>query len=299
MVPKFIVVALLCLTGCAKANSSSNDFYNRRVKTHERSAYNLRDLGGLPTHSGGTVRLHMLFRTDARTPEEVRSPGGLLHAHNIRAFYDLRVLREMQTTLEQIPTLFWVHMPVETSMEGLNDECKDRTTRWVQFYVRLIQDNGTTIVRLLDALAFGDLPAAIGCSLGKDRTGVVCACILQCLGVDDHQIACDYARSTKPLMQEIDLHWQWGKHLGVEFNKFGDNYLVASPEIMLGFLDEMRRQHGSLVEGLKKIGLNQKTLQALQDRFVIPGKLPTPAQKTQAEKVRAPLISQERSIGTD
>lgn len=120
-----------------------------------------------------------------------------------------------------------------------------------QFCDRLVRENGTTLVRLLDALAFGEVPAVIGCSLGKDRTGVACAAVLQCLGVDDRQIAGDYAPSTEFLMQDVDRHLDWGRHLGVEFSKFGDDYLVASPEIMLEFLDAERRSHGSLVERLR------------------------------------------------
>jgi len=40
-----------------------------------------------------------------------------------------------------------------------------------------------------------NLPAMINCAIGKDRTGVVSALVLGCLGKSKEYIATDYARS--------------------------------------------------------------------------------------------------------
>src|SRR5439155_3388377 len=62
------------------------------------------------------------------------------------------------------------------------------------FYRELLDSCGERFagaVRLLSRPAA--LPAVVFCSAGKDRTGLLCALILSALGVDDEDVAADYA----------------------------------------------------------------------------------------------------------
>ena len=63
-------------------------------------------------------------------------------------------------------------------------------------YVRILEFTKSAVVDILRVVSESDnVPVLIHCAHGKDRTGLVIAVILSCLGVDDDTIADDYAKS--------------------------------------------------------------------------------------------------------
>lgn len=65
-----------------------------------------------------------------------------------------------------------------------------------QQYVDMLEYTKPAVADILQLIIDGDnTPLLIHCAHGKDRTGVIIAVILGCLGVDDETIAQDYAQS--------------------------------------------------------------------------------------------------------
>ncbi len=90
------------------------------------------------------------------------------------------------------------HLPLTDSIPG-TEEIRD----WgePQFvsarYRQLLTEGAGSIAQAIHLLATpGSLPAVFHCSAGKDRTGVLAAVVLGCLGVPDAVIIDDYALSS-------------------------------------------------------------------------------------------------------
>src|SRR5439155_22083655 len=76
----------------------------------------------------------------------------------------------------------------------------------------------------------------VHCMGGKDRTGLVTALLLHLAGVDDAQIAADYALSEERLQPR---HEAWFAEAGTDAERERLRRIAATPaEAMVGVLDE-------------------------------------------------------------
>ena len=76
------------------------------------------------------------------------------------------------------------------------------------------------------------------CSVGKDRTGMIAALLLNLVGVSDELIIEDYAYSEENIGPVIKQY----ENMNEEHLK---PFLVASPEAMKSFLDELKKTYGN------------------------------------------------------
>eukprot|EP00026_Physarum_polycephalum_P005047 Phypoly_transcript_05073.p1 GENE.Phypoly_transcript_05073~~Phypoly_transcript_05073.p1 ORF type:complete len:428 (+),score=28.54 Phypoly_transcript_05073:131-1285(+) len=102
-------------------------------------------------------------------------------------------------------------------------------------------------------------PVSIFCSLGKDRTGIISALFLSCLGVPRDVIIEDFHQTEihlKPSMESISRY----------FNKIGltnPEFVLAPPQVMMRLLDYIDEKYGSVPNYLNHIGFSfecQKTM---------------------------------------
>ncbi|MFE0459725.1 tyrosine-protein phosphatase [Kitasatospora sp. NPDC058965] len=113
----------------------------------------------------------------------------------------------------------------------------------------------TVVRRLLEPRA---LPALVHCAVGKDRTGVTVAVLLDLLGVPDEEILADYLASNAGLGLDDGP---------VEYLDERGRLRVsnpARPELLTGVLDRIREQHGSVEAYLLGHGLRAEELAALR-----------------------------------
>jgi protein-tyrosine phosphatase len=153
---------------------------------------NLRDVGGYPTHAGGSVAWRTLFRSDSLHRLDSRGVAGLARL-DLRTIVDLRADIEVEqrpSTVAGLPARV-VRAPlvrdptVLPPLTGLGEE-----------YRYMIDECGDSIGAALSELcAPGALPALVHCAAGQDRTGVVIALVLAVLGVPDELIGADYSLS--------------------------------------------------------------------------------------------------------
>ncbi len=133
-------------------------------------------------------------------------------------------------------------------------------------YLRMAAAGGSAIARCLQLLGEPDaMPAVFHCAVGKDRTGVVAALVLSSLGVDDAEVVDDYAMSAASWEGRERYLEQHDTTFLALLRAIPPEHLESPPSTMRSFLEGLRREHGSVREFLRAIGVDDATLERLED----------------------------------
>ena len=170
----------------------------RRIRLEH--LHNLRDLGGYEAAEGRATAWNRVYRCDCPRDltedewEQLRNLG-------IRTLVDLRSTFECAEKPVEAPEGFtYVHCPF--LWEEKNPRDPHEASR--KFLESLSLDYGYMMERCLDRAATTldaitrALPnggVAFFCTAGKDRTGMVAACLLRLCGVGDDDIVADYCQT--------------------------------------------------------------------------------------------------------
>ncbi|HUR74809.1 MAG TPA: tyrosine-protein phosphatase [Sporichthya sp.] len=220
--------------------------------------FNLRDLGGLPTADGRTIRRGLVYRSDdphLATAADVET----LRALGISTVIDLRLDEEVGVrgsavwdALEVIPvrcsTL--TRPPVPENLAKYVDPEFIR----VEYFSMLGSEE--VAHRLWGALAAaGDRPRLIHCASGRDRTAIVVAFLLEALGVDREHVLDDYEASA-PGMVRLLAHLDEHIPAAAAMSEGNRHSFVRTPrECMAAFLDAVDERWGSPVAYLEQLGV--------------------------------------------
>jgi protein-tyrosine phosphatase len=160
--------------------------------------FNLRDLGGMTTGEGRTVRDGMLFRGASLHRLEPQHHE-LIAELEIATAIDLRTGEEVGHGTYSSVGATVHHLPMFAATPTFEEPIEDPATALVDAYLWMLGQAGPAIGAALELLADPEsYPAVVYCAAGKDRTGVLIAIVLELLGVGRDQIAGDYARSDAP-----------------------------------------------------------------------------------------------------
>ncbi|KAL3856980.1 hypothetical protein ACJMK2_011684 [Sinanodonta woodiana] len=122
-------------------------------------------------------------------------------------------------------------------------------------YKDIVELSHRSICSALKLLTDPDnIPAVINCAHGKDRTGIVIALVLSCLGRSVHDICTDYALSEnelEPIKERLHGDIVKRYHWDVSF-------LHAKYETMLKLLAYISDKYGSVQNYLESIGFGQQ-----------------------------------------
>jgi protein-tyrosine phosphatase len=170
--------------------------------------YNFRDLGGLATESGASVRRGRLFRSDSLhhlAPDD----GPRLAELGIATALDFRANDELDRFgighlggLEirhvHLPTVDQVLKTMQISADAPPRSAPD-------MYFAMLDHGGAAYAAAMELLVEdGALPAVFFCYAGKDRTGLFAAFALGLLGVSDDDVVADYVL-THEVMEQINV----------------------------------------------------------------------------------------------
>ena len=196
---------------------------------------NMRDLGGLPTETGETVRPRRLLRSDNLqnlSPEAIET---LVTRYGVTDVVDLRThvelakegdgpLRALEHIRHHHHTLYREDsiesgipaaeraLPWEAderreaaaakggTVTDRSEEAGRRRTHeefWSEHYLSYLSTRPDSIVAALDAIAASSGAAIVHCAAGKDRTGTVVGLALKVVGVSDELVIADYAASAE------------------------------------------------------------------------------------------------------
>ena len=161
---------------------------------------NLRDVGGIPLTSGGSIRPGVLFRSESLQEATDEDARHLLDHHGVVNVVDLRSARETVTEgrgpLSQA-SVTYINIPLNPApVELVTDATRPPGALTAQVYRAFADDPDgglPRVFRLLPELLYS--PTLVHCAAGKDRTGLVVAMILEVAGVSRSAVVADYLAS--------------------------------------------------------------------------------------------------------
>jgi protein-tyrosine phosphatase len=164
--------------------------------------FNARDVGGIRTASGRTIRWGALVRSDSI--DRLTTTGwSALQAHGIRTIIDLRNDDERSAeSMLRPPEITTVHVPLDDIADTTFwTYCWDNDLDGSPLYYQPFLDSkpercAAAIAAVAHASPGGVL---IHCGAGRDRTGLISMLLLALVGVAPDDIATDYEASTNRL----------------------------------------------------------------------------------------------------
>lgn len=158
---------------------------------------NLRDAGGMSTVDGRVLAPGVLLRTSALVSLSDEARRAVRDALPAAIYVDLRTDTDVRFDGEPTELVrdgwSWVRMPMQDRGPGEGDGPQDALRRYRRALPRYL-DLAAQVTSLL-----GDRPVVVGCSLGKDRTGLLMAILLTWAGVGRDDVVADFAYSNQAL----------------------------------------------------------------------------------------------------
>ncbi|MGC2486628.1 MAG: tyrosine-protein phosphatase [Acidimicrobiales bacterium] len=235
--------------------------------------HNFRDLGGYETDDGRLTRWGQLYRSDAMH-DLTTSDLEVFRALGIAAIVDLRSPAEVQRTgrgiIEGEPHRF-VSAPVLSNYatnesRGVVDE-----TYLTRRYLQYLDLGAGAFVSVFDEMANeANYPLVFNCFLGKDRTGVVAALVLSCLGVRRARVIEDYAISDERMVHIVAKLLRDPKLRG-EIEGDDPSLLSARSQTMANFLLALDERYGGAVAWAQSAGVAPTTIARVRDLLLDEG----------------------------
>ncbi|MFM7828318.1 MAG: tyrosine-protein phosphatase [Actinomycetota bacterium] len=238
------------------------------------AVHNFRDLGGYPTSSGKTTRWRTLFRADGLY-RLTKSDAQKVVDLGVRTVVDLRTTNEVQTRgtfpVGEFPVNFH-HLPIidATWNDGDTPEIEDVVEFLVWAYREMLDNAAPKFADAINLLATQKvLPAVFHCAAGKDRTGVLAAFVLSILEVPDEVINADYGKTVDGMKRLIE----WAKinqpALADAYANMPPRFAASDPRAMAVIISDLKTKHGSVIEYLRKIGVDEKSISSLRDSLLV------------------------------
>jgi protein-tyrosine phosphatase len=168
---------------------------------------------------------------DLRTDEEVAGEAALPGIELLRV-----PIRPSGPSDPLWPELTAAYEAAPDHEHGLRDFLSDGLARWPEAYARAVAAIGTR----------SEGAVVVHCAAGRDRTGVVCALLLDAAGVERTAIAADYALTPAMDGQPAPARW-----------------------VIDAVLGELDRAHGGTRAYLLGAGLEELALRSAVDRLVV------------------------------
>ena len=170
---------------------------------------NFRDLGGYPAGGGRQVAWRRVFRSGGLWEATPADLSKLREEIGVTSVLDLRDKAEIDKRGCGPATagLAYINVPLSTDTGNIGAvELVRALGDTGKVYVRSMENAGygRRLVECLRAIAEADLPLVFHCSAGKDRTGVLAACLLSVLGVDSGHIVEDYTLTGPYMARHIE-----------------------------------------------------------------------------------------------
>lgn len=229
-------------------------------------AYNVRDVGGLPTMDSHHVRTGRIFRGDSLdgcTAADV----AVLNVLGIRHLIDLRNKDRGNRPLG--PHVGRTFLPVAQDLRSLSAVANDsHGGGLISLYLESLDEGRMHIGRVLTTIADNCHKAlAFHCTAGKDRTGIVTALLLLLLGVAEDLVVEDYALTDDrigPIHDQLR-----GSNYGVELVQ--PEMFRARPETMRATLDGLRERFGTAENWATHSGLSAANVARLRAELLVTG----------------------------
>jgi protein tyrosine/serine phosphatase len=198
-------------------------------------------------------------------------------AHGIRTVLDLRGDHEREDDPPAELPVEVVHVPFMEASEAEWDEIAEEieatavvapdvasSTRDVYLiFLERFKPNVAAAVRALAQAPEGGI--VIHCVGGKDRTGLLVAFLLHLAGVDDREVAADYALSEERLLSR---HQAWFEAAESDEELARLQRIAQTPAAsMEGVFAELERRYGGVEGYLRQAGVSDEELALVRARL--------------------------------
>ncbi|MFF4607849.1 tyrosine-protein phosphatase [Streptomyces sp. NPDC001339] len=175
---------------------------------------NLRDVGELTTRDGGLLRSRRLLRTSALAQLSAPAVEALAGLVGPALYVDLRT--DAEIAQDGAPTELirqgwsWERLPLMDKLVSDTDATAGASLRRYRRHLSVYLATARRLVPLL-----GERTVVVGCTLGRDRTGLMVALLLRWLRVRRADIIEDFTLSNQCLQAGWHLlppHWTSSAH---------------------------------------------------------------------------------------
>ena len=215
--------------------------------------YNVRDLGGLPCADGGTTRFGVFVRADSPHALDGVAQQHII-ARGVDTVVDLRSTHEravQPNPFARQEAVQYVHVPLRAT--GLQAYDLRQITNIDRYYSTLLRGAQHQFHHIFTTLMQSQTTALYHCRIGKDRTGMVTALILDAVGVPHEAIVADYALTTANIVPLIAMY-QSERPWYVRQSWY-EGLFEAKTRYMQRFLQELHQRYGGAAAYLQLIGL--------------------------------------------
>jgi protein-tyrosine phosphatase len=237
---------------------------------------NVRDLGGLETAGGGRTRYGAVVRAD--DVHQLSDEGWrALVDHGIRTVLDLRGDHEREDDPPAELPVEVVHVPFmeasEAEWEEIAEEIEaaavaapDVASSTRDVYLIFLERFKANVAASVRALAYApEGGIVIHCVGGKDRTGLLVAFLLHLAGVEDREVAADYALSEERLLSR---HQAWFEAAESDEELARLQRIAQTPAAsMEGVFAELERRYGGVEGYLRDAGVTDEELVLVRARL--------------------------------
>ena len=216
---------------------------------------NLRDLGGLTTSDGHTVRTGQLFRS-GHLCDLGDADRAIVRSLGLQTIVDLRRPAEADVKPHpDLPSVDVVGISVSSDDNEfavvanamLDPRAEPLGPDHITNYFRtLVTDHIDRYRPVFDLATDPDRqPLLFNCTAGKDRTGVVAAVLLRILGVDDNLVMADYLLSNEVRRSwietaKVDHRQRIAHHLGITPAEVPEERMASSRALLYCREDYLR-----------------------------------------------------------
>ncbi|MCO5214969.1 MAG: tyrosine-protein phosphatase [Thermomicrobiales bacterium] len=228
-------------------------------------AFNVRDLGGLPTTDGYEVRYGKLFRSDALgrlTDQDM----ALMERYGISTVLDLRTDDEIaEHGVARLIDNGARHVHIRLMEQDPGEPLPSHPSRTLgELYSYMARKGPDKFVETITFLGeTGNMPAVFHCAAGKDRTGITAALVYSVLGVDREDIIRDYV-ITEEAMQRVIARLSLSEQAREGTRQVHSSYLHAEDETLRTFLTWLDEAYGSPVQWLLDSGMQTNVIDNLK-----------------------------------
>jgi protein-tyrosine phosphatase len=245
---------------------------------------NMRDVGGLPTVDGGTVRSRRLLRSDNLqdlTESDIRH---LVEVLGVTDVVDLRSNVEFhaegpgpltRTTLTHHRHSLFRDDDVEVSVEDAlvlpwQDEGTKARLRshdddyWASHYLGYLAHRPDSVSAALQVVSQSRGATIVHCAAGKDRTGTVVGLALSVAGVSDEDVVADYVATGERIERVVARLMARPAYGEVLAGQPMDHHR-PKPETMQRILGVLADQYGGAAGWLSAQGWSEDEITALRE----------------------------------
>jgi len=238
-------------------------------------AFNVRDLGGLPTTDGSTLQRGRILRADGPrrlTVADRAKVGGLGIGHVI----DLRSGAEIEFgSWAVVPSMHTHRLAVIDSLPDMSNpgaelptlDTPEQLAERYAFRVEAMPERYAEAVAIVARVAHEGV--LFHCEAGKDRTGLIAAGVLEAAGVGRANIVADYALSAAGMRRKIDYEQAHPSPGDTNYHRLSPVVATPPAEVMERFLSIMDERHGGYLTLLKATGLHQADIDQLRAALLL------------------------------